>query len=138
MRKEVVVVLLAIAIASTVTAIMYHLQEKPILYEENISPIADFTYTPGFIMFRDELIHFVDNSSDKDGEIVEWRWDFDNDGIIDSNGQNPSYRYARAGTYIVNLTVVDDRGAESYCEKEIEVYNLGGFGHSSWFSGKME
>lgn len=125
MRKKVVVVLLVIAIAFTVTAIMYHLQEKPTLYKENVSPIADFTYTPGFIMFRDELIHFVDNSSDKDGEIVKWRWDFDNDGIIDSNERNPSYRYARAGTYTVNLTVVDDRGAESYCQKEIEVYNLG-------------
>ncbi|MCD6411019.1 MAG: PKD domain-containing protein [Thermoplasmata archaeon] len=125
MRKKAVVVLLVIAIASAVTAIMYHFQEKPMLYRENVSPFADFTYTPSFIMFRDELIHFVDNSSDEDGEIVEWRWDFDNDGIIDSTERNPSYRYTKAGTYTVNLTVVDDRGAESYCEKEIEVYNLG-------------
>jgi len=125
-NKTLIMVALAfVLIAVMIIANTYPFQKETTTFKENISPVANFTYSPGLIMFRNELIHFVDNSGDRDGEIVEWRWDFDSDGIIDSTEQNPSCRYAKAGTYTVNLTVVDDRGAKSYCEKEIEVYNLG-------------
>jgi len=124
-KTLIIVILASVLIAVVIIVNIYPFQKERITFKENISPVASFTYSPKLIMFRDELIHFVDNSSDKDGEIVKWRWDFDNDGVIDSTEQNPSYRYEKAGTYIVNLTVVDDRGAKSYCEKEIEVYNLG-------------
>ena len=121
----IILIMLTIVLALMIIANIYPFKKESIPYKENAIPTADFSYLPKLIMFRDELIHFVDNSSDTDGEIVEWRWDFNNDGIIDSTEQNPSYRYEKAGTYIVNLTVVDDDGAVSYCEKEIEVYNLG-------------
>ncbi|MBT3169768.1 MAG: T9SS type A sorting domain-containing protein [Candidatus Cloacimonetes bacterium] len=34
-------------------------------------------------------------------------WDFDNDGTIDSNIQNPTYIYAEAGVYSVSLKITD-------------------------------
>ncbi|MEA2095213.1 MAG: PKD domain-containing protein [Candidatus Cloacimonadota bacterium] len=40
-------------------------------------------------------------------EIVSWEWDFDNDGTIDSNEQNPMYTYTEEGIYTVTLTVSD-------------------------------
>ncbi|HEC77185.1 MAG TPA: PKD domain-containing protein [Thermoplasmatales archaeon] len=121
----IIVIMLTMVLALMIIANIYPFKKESTPYKENAIPIADFSYLPKLVMFRDERINFIDNSSDRDGEIVEWRWDFDNDGIIDSTEQNPSYRYTKAGTYIVNLTVVDDDGAVSYCEKEIEVYNLG-------------
>ena len=34
-----------------------------------------------------------------------WKWDFNNDGTIDSTEQNPSFLYTEAGSYSVKLTV---------------------------------
>jgi PKD repeat protein len=52
---------------------------------------------------------FSDGSTDTDGTIVGWDWDFgDGNG---STAQNPSHVYAAGGTYAVTLTVTDDDGA---------------------------
>ena len=40
-----------------------------------------------------------------------WNWDFQNDGIIDSYEQNPTYNYNQAGVYDVKLIV--ERGTRS-------------------------
>ena len=92
--------------------------------KENVSPIASFTFTPEKPAPGDTII-FTDESMDADGKITEWRWDFNDDGIVDSAAQNPSYRYTKAGTYTVKLTIVDNNGAISYCERDVEVYKLG-------------
>ena len=39
--------------------------------------------------------------------IIEWFWDFNNDGTIDSYEQNPQWTYTEAGLYTVTLTVSD-------------------------------
>ena len=49
-------------------------------------------------------------SSDPDGTIVSYEWDFDDDGVIDGTGPTPSHTYADAGTYNVTLTVTDNVG----------------------------
>lgn len=46
-----------------------------------------------------------------EANLIEWRWDFDNDGIIDSWLQNPTYTYQQPGTYSVKLSVVADTGS---------------------------
>ena len=48
-------------------------------------------------------------SSDQDGEITSYLWDFGNGTT--SNEVAPSWSYEQAGEYTVNLTVVDDKGA---------------------------
>ncbi|HMS18896.1 MAG TPA: PKD domain-containing protein, partial [Planctomycetota bacterium] len=51
---------------------------------------------------------FLDNSFTSDpGGILTWAWDFQNDGIVDSNQQSPSFNYLCPGTYSVSLTVTD-------------------------------
>jgi hypothetical protein len=52
---------------------------------------------------------FTDASSDPQGTIVTWRWDF-GDGSH-SYEVNPAHTYAQTGAYLVKLTIVDDRGA---------------------------
>lgn len=58
-------------------------------------------------------------SSDGDGSIVGYRWDF-GDGN-DSIEPNPTYTYAAAATYPVTLTVTDDQGASSSSRLEVVV-----------------
>ena len=52
---------------------------------------------------------FVDRSSDEDGSVVRWEWDF-GDGSSSSE-RNPSHTYAVAGNYTVLLVATDDDGA---------------------------
>jgi PKD repeat protein len=41
------------------------------------------------------------------GNPTTWEWDFDNNGTIDSQVQNPVWTYSNPGTYSVKLTVSD-------------------------------
>jgi PKD repeat protein len=47
---------------------------------------------------------FTDMSS---GQVASWEWDFNNDGVVDSTLQNPSYTYTTPGNYTVSLKVRD-------------------------------
>ncbi len=42
------------------------------------------------------------------GEIENWFWDFNDDGTIDSEEQNPEWSYFETGVYSVRLTVSND------------------------------
>lgn len=61
---------------------------------------------------------FTDTSTD-DGSITKRTWDF-GDGTS-STEQNPSHSYSVAGTYAVNLTVTDDRGATHSATRSVTV-----------------
>jgi len=76
---------------------------------ENRAPIAEFALgsQPSDLT---ELV-LLDASSDADGEIVSWAWDF-GDGAI-SDVSDPVHQYAAAGTYVVTLVVTDDEGVSS-------------------------
>ena len=66
---------------------------------------------------------FTDASSDSDGIVIEWEWDFDDSGAK-STEQNPSHTYEASGTYNVKLRVKDDDGAQSdQVEHEVTVTN---------------
>jgi len=80
----------------------------------NAAPIADFTFTTS-----DLTANFTDTSTDSDGTIVGWDWNF-GDGNT-STVQNPSHTYAAGGTYTVTLTVTDDDGATGSISKPVTV-----------------
>lgn len=80
----------------------------------NASPNAGFSYAANLLS-----VSFTDASSDSDGSIVDWAWDFgDGNG---SSAQNPSNTYAANGSYNVTLTVTDDQGASSSNTQTITV-----------------
>jgi PKD repeat protein len=68
-------------------------------------------------------------SSDPDGEIAEYHWDF-------GNGETTTYNYVTSGialyitdvarTYVVTLTVTDDDGAQDTATQSISVEPYGG------------
>ncbi len=47
---------------------------------------------------------FTDGSTPA-GSIDSWSWDFNNDGVEDSNLQNPTYTFPASGTFEVKLTI---------------------------------
>jgi len=88
--------------------------------EKNKKPVADFTYTPAEPTDLD-TITFVDQSTDEDGDIVSWFWEF-GDGTT-STQQSPTHKYEDNGTYVVKLTVKDDKNATSTKQVAIVVAN---------------
>ncbi len=58
-------------------------------------------------------------SSDPDGTIVSYSWDF-GDGATGS-GATPTHTYAATGVFTVTLCVVDDDGAESCCTTTVSI-----------------
>ena len=56
------------------------------------------------------LVQFTDASTGT--APLTYAWDFNNDGLTDNTTQSPSYTYATAGTYTVNLTVTNEAGSD--------------------------
>jgi PKD repeat protein len=94
-------------------------KEITVLPPGNNPPISNFTYLQ---QNRKLVIDFTDTSTDSDGNIVTWSWDF-GDNSFDTI-QNPSHSYTLAGTYQVKLTVTDDSGKSSFITKKVTVAPL--------------
>lgn len=52
-------------------------------------------------------------STDEDGSITAYEWDFDDDGTVDATGEAVQYTYSSAYQANIGLRVVDDDGASS-------------------------
>lgn len=89
----------------------------------NEPPTAAFDYTPSEPEARTDTAFDASRSTDSDGRIVEYRWDFDADGQIDAVTTNPDVNrtFGTAGDRTVVLTVVDDDGATASTERIVPV-----------------
>jgi len=82
----------------------------------NIPPsITSFSadVSTGIISF---LVNFTVSASDIDGYITSYEWDFDGDGVYESNtGSTPYsyYTYTGAGTFNPTVRVTDNGGAQT-------------------------
>lgn len=82
--------------------------------DTNEPPKADFKYTTNLLQ-----VQFTDASTDVDGSVTSWSWDF-GDGNSSST-QHPSHTYLNSGSYSVVLTVTDDAGDTGSNSKNISV-----------------
>ncbi|WP_460843891.1 PKD domain-containing protein, partial [Nocardioides marmoraquaticus] len=82
----------------------------------NVAPMAAFTQTASDL----EVAFDGQASSDSDGSVVSYEWDFGDDSVTGS-GVAPTHTYAATGTYAVKLTVTDDRGGKNTLTKNVSV-----------------
>ena len=87
----------------------------------NEAPAASFQVSD-FSPDEKEEVRFTDLSSDAEGEIVSWRWQFGDGGCTDL--PSPSHTYREDGTYVVTLTVIDEQGSKGMMSAELTVNNL--------------
>jgi PKD repeat protein len=87
----------------------------------NQPPVAVASADPGVGFARMTSIAFSSlGSSDPDGTIVSYAWDF-GDGIT-SALPNPSHTYETPGTYNVSLTVTDNDGATGVAGAQVTIH----------------
>ena len=90
----------------------------------NVPPVADFSFSPTNPTIED-IVAFTDESSDSDGSIVSWSWDFNGDGTEDSDVQNPTCVFESSGDYEITLIVEDNEGATDDYQVTINVVDSG-------------
>jgi PKD repeat protein len=87
----------------------------------NIAPTASFKYSPSEPTVGED-VQFVDESTDPEGKLTSWLWNF-GDGYT-STIKNPTHKYQKEGTYNVTLTVTDDEGLTDTTSKILVIKAL--------------
>ena len=93
---------------------------KSISVTANQAPTASFTADPNSGIAPLDVSFDASGSSDPDGNIASYSWDFGDDST--GSGETTNNIYDFAATYTVKLTVEDDAGATDSTTVDIEVY----------------
>jgi gliding motility-associated-like protein len=72
-------------------------------------PVANFTFDPSSTTMTNPFINVTSTSIG----AFQWQWDFDSNGTIDATTENAGFEFMEAGTYNVELTVINEFGCES-------------------------
>ena len=91
-----------------------------VLFTPNVDPTASFTFA------CDELDCSFDAtaSSDSDGTIITYDWDFGDGTVLLDGGSFPDYSFGADGDYTVTLTVTDDEDGTDGDAQLASVVNL--------------
>jgi PKD repeat protein len=85
----------------------------------NLAPTAAFDAQPSSGEVPLDVTFDASASSDFDGSVVSYDWDFGDGGT--GSGATISHTYSSAGSYTATLTVTDDDGATATATQSIEV-----------------
>jgi hypothetical protein len=88
----------------------------------NLPPAISFSAFTGY--GDGSCIEVQDESSDPDGQVVGWDWNFGAPGEADNSVGGTSYSghcYSQPGTYTITLTVTDDSGAKATDTRTVDV-----------------
>jgi len=82
-------------------------------YISNIDrpPTASFTYSPSSPALNEQVTFDASASSDPDGQIVRYEWDFGDGTNTTETDPTANHTYTTAKTYMVTLTVIDNATA---------------------------
>lgn len=92
----------------------------------NQPPLAEFSWMPQDPIQNQIITFNASESSDTDGTIALYEWDWNNDGIPDENHTTPTatHSWSQPGTYPVSLIVTDDQGAIGSISKDVNVSKI--------------
>ncbi|MFD1686725.1 malectin domain-containing carbohydrate-binding protein [Halobellus litoreus] len=94
---------------------------KPSDDTSNQPPSASFTASPSDPTTGESVTFDAFGSSDSDGSIQSYEWDFDGDGTTDAMGESVSQAFTSSGDQTVELTVTDDDGATATTTQTVSV-----------------
>lgn len=94
-------------------------RESLVVRPPNVFPTAVLAIAPTRAVPGEFVAFNASGSTDSDGVIVLYYWEFGDGGSGD--GSQVTHAYATAGTYPVLLTVVDDRGGSDTSSGEVHV-----------------
>lgn len=111
-------------LGGTIGPLAVHVYVVDITVPANMSPHASALVAPATIGVGDTVSFDASTSSDDDGTLTAWEWDF-GDGAHGA-GATIQHAYGRAGTYFARLTVRDDDGAPatSFAPVAVQVTSL--------------
>ena len=93
--------------------------------ETNQPPVAEpggpYTATQGTAFQLDGT-----GSSDPDGSVTRYDWDFGDGNLGSDAGPTPDHTYQSTGTFTIRLTVTDDQGATGSDTTTVTVADTGG------------
>jgi len=96
------------------------------IYTSNSPPVASFTISPTSgtttTIFTFDANGSTDNEDSTSDLLI--RWDWENDGVYDTNyskTKETTHQYTVAGTYTVQLEVIDSRGWTNTATNIVEV-----------------
>jgi len=89
----------------------------------NEPPLPGFEVSPAVPQSGVPTEFDASGSSDPDGSIVTYEWDFDGDGTIDATGEQAS-KTLGPGRHRVTLTVIDDDAGTATLSKNVSVSGL--------------
>lgn len=92
----------------------------------NNPPEARFTVWPKDPWAKEPVSFDASLSTDPDGDPLTYRWDFGDGGSAE--GKVVQHTYAKAGEYVVILTVTDPSGAQARATKVLKVEECVGGG----------
>ena len=94
-------------------------ETKKVIVSTNLLPVAKFSYSPEKPVVDKEIKFDGTGSSDGDGKIGSFAWDF-GDGIT-GRGKVASHSYLLPGDYLVVLSVTDNEGAVGKFNRTVSV-----------------
>jgi hypothetical protein len=87
----------------------------------NSLPDANFIYSPKPPKNGETVYFSAETSTDEDGEIVSYQWDFGDGSTAAGEKVKHIYHITETKTFIVTLKITDDKGGEDVDTKEITV-----------------
>ena len=96
--------------------------QKVVISISNVQTAAIFTTTPEKGSAPLEVTFDASESSDPDGQIVNYEWDFSENGkYADAKGVKVKHVFDQTGDYKVSLRVTDNSGQYATSDKQIQV-----------------
>lgn len=91
----------------------------------NSRPVAGFKFDPGTPYAGENVALDASNSTDPDGDIIQYRWDLTNDGIFNHSTTDPVFvATLPPRRQNITLKVIDQGGMEDTFTREVDVAGL--------------
>lgn len=87
-------------------------------------PTASFDWSPKPVVRNEPATFDASSSTDPDGNVVKYEWDWNNDGTFDDSTTSPTinHTFTTGGPHTVTLRVTDDDGGTDTISKTFTVY----------------